>query len=244
MSPANPVQSPVPGAAHDRRQQWRWILLWVLLIAVVLTPFLLFERQFEDLGAWLAAGHASGWITASAIGSLLALDVFLPVPSSIVSTAAGALLGFWKGAAIIWGGMTIGCLVGYGFGSRAAAAARRLVGEQSLARAASIMEQHGSWAILLCRPVPVLAEASVVFAGIVRTPLVPFLALTAWSNLGIALAYAAVGAFTMQTQSFLLTFVAALALPAVAMVAAKLWLKNRSQESGVRRSGTHADRCE
>ena len=81
------------------------------------------------------------------------------------------------------------------------------------------MDRHGRWAILLCRPIPVLAEASVVFAGLVRTPLVPFLALTAGSNLGIALAYAAVGAYSMEAQSFLLTFLGALALPGLALLA-------------------------
>ena len=71
----------------------RWAVLWTILIAVVLVPFLIFEKQFEALATWLAAGNASGWATAGAIGALLALDVFLPVPSSIVSTGAGVLLG-------------------------------------------------------------------------------------------------------------------------------------------------------
>jgi uncharacterized membrane protein YdjX (TVP38/TMEM64 family) len=208
----------------------RWAVLWIVLIGVVLTPFLLFERQFDQLAAWLAAGHLSGWVTAGSIVALLGLDVFLPVPSSIVSTAAGALLGFWRGTTVIWIGMSVGCLIGYAFGARAAAAARRLVGDDGLSRAAKLMERHGPWAIVLCRPVPVLAEASAVFAGVVRTPLVPFLLLTTCSNLGIALAYAAVGAFTVRIESFLLTFVGAIALPGLAMLAARLWLGVRSGE--------------
>jgi uncharacterized membrane protein YdjX (TVP38/TMEM64 family) len=206
----------------------RWAVLWIVLIGVVLTPFLLFERQFDALAAWLAAGNLSGWFTAGSIVALLGLDVFLPVPSSIVSTAAGALLGFWRGTAVIWIGMSAGCLIGYAFGFWTAAAARRLVGEASLAHAATIMERHGPWAIVLCRPVPVLAEASTVFAGVVRTPFGPFLLLTSCSNLGISLAYAAVGAFTVRIESFLLTFIGAIALPGLAMLAARLWLGVRS----------------
>ncbi len=208
----------------------QWTVLWLLLLALVLVPFLVFEKQFEQLSTWLAQGHASGWATAAAIGALLALDVFLPVPSSIVSTGAGVLLGFWRGAAVVWIGMTLGCLIGYAFGAKAAGAARRLVGEPSLARAGTVMDRHGQWAILLCRPIPVLAEASVVFAGLVRTPLVPFLALTAGSNLGIALAYSAVGAYSMEAQSFLLTFLGALALPGLALLAGKsmAWQVRRS----------------
>jgi uncharacterized membrane protein YdjX (TVP38/TMEM64 family) len=198
-----------------------------LMFALIIIPFILFRTQFEQLGAWLAAGHASGWASASAIAALLALDVFLPVPSSLVSTAAGVLLGFWRGAAVIWIGMILGCGIGYGFGARAAGAARRLVGPDGLANAARAMERHGAWALVICRPIPVLAESSIVFAGLVRAPLAPFIWLTTLSNLGIAIAYAAVGAFSMKTESFLWTFLGALALPALAMLFGKLCLTRK-----------------
>jgi len=202
----------------------RWVVLVGLMFALIIIPFLIFEKQFEALGVWLAEGHASGWVSASIIGALLALDVFLPVPSSIVSTGAGVLLGFWRGAAVIWIGMTIGCAIGYAFGAKAAGAARKLVGADGLARANQVMDRHGNWALVVCRPIPVLAESSVVFAGLVHSPIQPFIWMTTLSNLGIALAYAAVGAYSMEMQSFLLTFAAALALPGLAMLAGKLWL--------------------
>ena len=120
--------------------------------------------------------------------------------------------------------MTVGCAIGYAFGAKAAGAARRMVGEDGLARASTVMDRHGSWALVVCRPIPVLAESSVVFAGLVHSPVQSFAWMTTLSNLGIALAYAAVGAYSMEVQSFLLTFVAALALPGIAMLAGKLWL--------------------
>ncbi len=209
-------------SANSRRL--RWAILWTILIAIVLVPFLIFEKQFEALATWLAAGNASGWATAGAIGALLALDVFLPVPSSIVSTGAGVLLGFWKGALVIWVGMNLGCAIGYLFGAYAAVPARRLVGADGLERAGKIMDRYGAWAIVVCRPIPVIAESSVVFAGLVRSPLAPFLWLTTLADLGIALAYAAVGAFSMRAGSFLLTFAGAIALPGLALLAGKLWL--------------------
>src|SRR3954466_6286934 len=112
----------------------RWALLIGLMFALIIIPFLIFEKQFEALGTWLAEGPASGWLSASIIAALLALDVFLPVPSSIVSTGAGVLLGFWRGATVIWIGMTIGCGIAYAFGAKAAGAARRVVGEERLPR--------------------------------------------------------------------------------------------------------------
>ncbi|HEU4936003.1 MAG TPA: VTT domain-containing protein [Vicinamibacterales bacterium] len=205
----------------------RWVVLIGSMFALIIIPFILFEKQFEALGTWLAEGHASGVLAASIIAALLALDVFLPVPSSIVSTGAGVLLGFWRGVAVIWIGMSIGCVIGYAFGAKAAGAARRLVGDEGVARAHHIMERHGNWALVVSRPIPVLAESSVVFAGIVRSPIRPFVWLTTLSNLGIALAYAAVGAFSMEMQSFLLAFAAALALPGLALLAGKIWLKSQ-----------------
>jgi uncharacterized membrane protein YdjX (TVP38/TMEM64 family) len=205
----------------------RWAILIGLMFALIIIPFIMFEKQFEALGTWLAEGHASGWTSASIIAALLALDVFLPVPSSIVSTGAGVLLGFWRGAAVIWIGMTVGCVIGYVFGVKAAGAARKVVGADGLVRANSIMERYGNWALVVCRPIPVLAESSVVFAGLVRSPVQPFIWMTTLSNLGIALAYAAVGAFSMEVQSFLLTFLAALALPGLAMLAGRMWLADR-----------------
>ena len=210
----------------------RWAVLIGLMFALIIIPFLIFEKQFEALGTWLAEGHASGWASAFIIAALLALDVFLPVPSSIVSTGAGVLLGFWRGAAVIWIGMTVGCAMGYWFGAKAAGAARRLVGADGLVRAGGIMDRYGPWALVVCRPIPVLAESSVVFAGLVRTPVRPFAWMTTLSNLGIALAYAAVGAYSMEVQSFLLTFLAALALPGLAMLAGRVWLGQGTREEG------------
>jgi uncharacterized membrane protein YdjX (TVP38/TMEM64 family) len=205
----------------------RWALLWTALIALVLVPFFLFEDEFNALAGRIATGEVSSSVAALAIGALLALDVFLPVPSSIVSTAAGVLLGLWPGASVVWAGMTAGSLVGYFVGVRSAPLAQRLVGTAGLARAAALADRYGTWAVVLCRPVPVLAEATVVFAGLVRAPLRRFLWLTAGSNLGIAVGYAAIGAFSMRLDSFLIAFVGAVAVPGVALIAAR-WLQKRS----------------
>ena len=202
----------------------RWTLLWALLLALVLLPFVLFGEAFTRFGVWLAQGGARGWALGGIVGTLLALDVVLPVPSSAVSTAAGAVLGFWRGAAVIWIGMTMGCAVGYAIGAGAGGAARRFVGDAPLQRAGRIMDRHGAWALAACRPIPVVAEASVVFSGLVRSPIERFLWITSVSNLGIAVAYAAVGAYAMRLESFVLAFLGATILPAAALLLGRLWL--------------------
>jgi uncharacterized membrane protein YdjX (TVP38/TMEM64 family) len=208
----------------------RWALLWIVLIAAVLVPFFLFEDEFNAFAGRLASGEVSTSVAALAIGGLLALDVFLPVPSSIVSTAAGVLLGLGLGATVVWTGMMAGCLIGYFVGVKSAPLARRLVGPDGLARAAHLANRHGVWAVVLCRPIPVLAEATVVFAGLVRAPLGRFVWLTALSNLGIAAGYAAIGAFSMRLDSFLMAFIGAIAVPGLALFVGRRLRASRTSE--------------
>ena len=200
----------------------RWAVIWLVLIGLVLVPFFLFETEFNAFAARMTRGDTALWLAASAIFGLLAFDVVLPVPSSIVSTAAGVLLGFWRGAGVVWLGMMVACLFGYAIGARASGLAQRFVGEAGLERADRLVRRYGDWTILICRPVPVLAEASVIFAGLIGAPFARFFALTALSNLGIALGSAAFGAFSMRMDSFLLAFLGALVIPGVVMAIARL----------------------
>jgi membrane protein DedA with SNARE-associated domain len=84
--------------------------------------------------------------------------------------------------------------------------------------------------IVITRPVPVLAEASVLFAGMSRMPTGQFMLLTMLSNLGISAVYAAVGAFSANANSFLLAFAGSILIPLVAMLAAKTRRKPQSTE--------------
>jgi uncharacterized membrane protein YdjX (TVP38/TMEM64 family) len=205
----------------------RVAVIWVVLIALVLVPFFLFENQFNAFSARMTSSDTAVWLAGSSIFGLLALDVVLPVPSSIVSTAAGVLLGFWRGALVVWSGMMVACLIAYWLGARFSGFARRFVGEEGIARAERLRERYGDWTMILCRPVPVLAEASVIFAGLVRAPFTRFLVLTSLSNLGIAIGYAAFGAYSMSMDSFLVAFLGALAIPGIVMGIARVTINRR-----------------
>jgi uncharacterized membrane protein YdjX (TVP38/TMEM64 family) len=195
----------------------RGITFWLVILAGILIPFILFERDFNALGATLANGNFPKWIAALLIAGLLASDIVLPVPSSIVGTAAGAILGWVGGAMTGWLGMMGGSLLGYWLGMRAGhGAARRFLGERDLELMTRASHRFGDGVIVLFRAVPVLSEASVFFAGLTHMPFSRFCLLAATSNLGISLVYAATGAWFVQTQSFLIAFAAAVALPCMA----------------------------
>lgn len=197
----------------------RWALLLALTLAAILIPFFLWGEPLEQWIRTLLESGSARWTVAAALAGLLALDIVLPVPSSLVSTAAGALLGFAGGVLTSWIGMTAGCLLGYWLA--AGSKGERLLGEVEVARLRRTQERFGDWMLIVFRAVPVLAEASVIFAGLTRVPLRRFLLITATSNLGISIAYSATGAFFARRESFLLAFAGAIAIPALAMLIAR-----------------------
>jgi uncharacterized membrane protein YdjX (TVP38/TMEM64 family) len=192
----------------------RWLPVALLLLAFVLVPFALMgEEQAE---AWMkqAQGPAGAWI----LGGLLALDIVLPVPSSVVSTAAGALLGAPAGALVSTAGMTLAALAGYAIGLTGAGRARRFTGDASLTRAQDMLAKYGDLAFAACRPVPVLAEAGAIFAGLTRFPFLRFLLWTTLANAATSTVYAIAGAWSTGANAFFLAFAAALGLPALALL--------------------------
>ncbi|WP_181387229.1 TVP38/TMEM64 family protein [Streptomyces sp. Act143] len=201
----------------------RWFWLVSGLLAAILVPFFLFGDYFDALASLAAEHRLSTPVAVAVIAGLLALDVFLPVPSSVVSAAAGVLLGFVWGTAVVWAGMTVSCVLGYLVGARSVSLTRRLVGEAGLARAADAARRHGLVALALCRPVPVLAEASVVLAGTTRVRPGRFLLVCTWSNLGVAVVYAGAGAWSVSVNSFALAFLAAMAFPGLALLITRRW---------------------
>ena len=173
----------------------RWLALACVVLAAILVPFALLQEPITQwTQEWLARPQAP-WVLGVGIAALLASDVLLPVPSSLVSVGAGALLGFGGGAFASAAGMTLGCIFGYWVGRRGARhPAEKLLGHGEMAKLERAHLRWGEWMVLLMRPVPVLAEASVVFAGMGSMRFSRFLAMTTLANVAISAAYAWMGA--------------------------------------------------
>ncbi len=196
----------------------RLLAVVAAVLALILIPFVLWEDAINQVAAGLVERGRGQWWTGPAIAGLLAGDVFLPVPSSVLSTASGVLLGFGAGAAVNVGGMTLGCWLGY----RAGRMARRRADPKLQA----LWERHGEWTLVVTRAVPVLAEAAVLFAGMTGMGFRRFLLLTTLANAGVGTLYAAVGAFAMEWNSFLGAFLGSLAVPLAAQAMMRVrWRK-------------------
>src|ERR1700752_3185157 len=95
------------------------MLPMIVVLAVPVVPFLLFGQKGLEraLDEWREHPPPPGYV-AAAVVALLATDVFLPIPSSLVSTLAGWQLGALGGTAASWIGMTLGAAIGFAVARR------------------------------------------------------------------------------------------------------------------------------
>jgi uncharacterized membrane protein YdjX (TVP38/TMEM64 family) len=214
-------------SATDRQRRGRWAISAAVTLALILVPFVLFADSMDRWTLQQLQAQAGPFRIASWVIALLMADIVLPVPASLVSTAAGALLGVGAGFAASLVGMTLTCQVGYALGRRyGAPLARRLISDEEMTRVATQVNRRGLWAFAMLRPIPVLAEASVLWAGVMRVNPMRYSAVTLLANAGLSMLYAAVGAAAVPAGSVTLVLAAAIALPACALFV------------GSRRSGT------
>ncbi|MCS7024203.1 MAG: VTT domain-containing protein [Bryobacteraceae bacterium] len=191
----------------SRKGAWFWY--FASIFSLILIPFALWDSQMAEQARQLLAKPSKTEV-AAAVVILLAADVFLPVPSSMVSLAAGVVLGWQAGWCAVWLGMTLGSVAGYSagrFGSRFLRLA--LTDEEILRRSLG-------WAIVLSRPAPIVAEAVSLTAGFLRAPVKAFLVWSMLANAAVAAIYAIAGAFARSASSWLAAFVLAIAIPGAA----------------------------
>ena len=209
----------------DTMKPWKWGLAAAVLLAAILIPFAFFGEPIELwTRGFIEGARGRPALSAAVLGGLLASDILLPTPSSLVSTACGLLLGFLPGLMVSFVGMTVGSFGGYAMGRWGGRRLLdRLVGEKDVARFDSWNSRFGDWAVVACRPVPVLAEASVVIAGTARMPAGRYAVMVSLSNVAVSAVYAAAGAWSAQLNSFLIAFALSIAVPG----AIKLFLSKR-----------------
>ncbi|WP_085695383.1 MULTISPECIES: 3-dehydroquinate synthase [unclassified Pseudomonas] len=183
---------------------------------LVIASFLLFEQQIQDfiaqLDLYLPRTPTQQINLALVLIALLALDVVLPVPSSMVALLAVAALGGVGGYLVIFIGLCLGAWLGYALG---AGYFRVLSGRLGLhqRKPGQLAQRLGTLSLICLRGVPVLAETSVVAAGMQRYPLRAFVLVTTLANAGLALAYSAIGTLLVEQNALLVTLLASMVLP-------------------------------
>jgi|SRR5215207_9465732 len=184
---------------------------YLLIMSGVLVFFLCLFLLVEALGVpllvdptpWL--NHGGALAATLGVGLLIA-DVVLPVPSSLVMVAHGALFGVVGGTLLSLAGSTGAAMFGFWVGRRGGRLLGRLVTAEERARADLLLERWGTLAVIVTRPVPLLAETVAIMAG--ASPMgwgrAALAALA--GSLPPALLYALTGAAVANFQSTSLMF--------------------------------------
>ena len=142
-----------------------WLLtgsMMVLFLALFGIAEWLRVPILTDPGPLLAQG---GWIAAAVGVGLLVADVVLPVPASLVMILHGALFGVVGGTLLSLAGALGAALFGFWIGRRGGPLLARLVPEDERRRADALLQEWGDLAIVVTRPVPILAETMAILAG-------------------------------------------------------------------------------
>lgn len=204
----------------------RYWLLTVLMMVLFLVLFGIAEwlqvPLLTDPGPLLAEG---GWIAAAVGVGLLVVDVALPVPSSLVMIAHGALFGVVGGTLLSLLGSLGAALFGFWIGRRGGLLFARLVPEDERRRADALLQEWGDLAIVVTRPVPILAETVAILAG--ASPMSPgrMTLATLAGSLPAALLYALTGATARGLDNTVLVF------SLVLLVAGLFWAVGRKLRS-------------
>lgn len=166
----------------------------------------------------------SGWMETSTVGAalvgvvLLVSDIFLPVPSTFVMIANGALFGIVLGTVLSTVGSVGAALTGFFIGRRSDSLFSKLVSGGERERANRLLRKWGAIAIIITRPIPLLAETTAIVAG---TSTISWQSATLASFIGSlppALVYAFTGATAANFNNAVLSF------GLVLLVAGLFWL--------------------
>lgn len=193
---------------------WKPILLTALLLAIPTVPFLFFGEGLElRMEQWLDGLRDTPGYFAGAVVLLLTVDVFLPVPSSIVCTLCGAVLGVVGGTLVATLGMTCGALFGFVLGRFfGRPLVRRFAGEEDVRRLDDLADRYGVAVLILLRPVPLFAEASTLLLGCSTMSLPAYLLASVPIHLLLALVYAVLGRILPLPVAVILSVVIAMTL--------------------------------
>ena len=207
-------------ATPPRRSLLRRYLLLVLGMIVILgVLFAVVEvlgvPLLTDPSPWLDRG---GWAAVVVGTGLLVVDVVLPVPSSVIMVANGAIFGILVGSLLSLAGSTGAAMVGFAIGRRGGSLLSRVVTPAEVDRANQLLDRWGLLAIIVTRPIPLLAESMAVIAGTSRLGWRPVFVAVVTGAIPASIIYAVAGALSSGFASGAIVFVL------VMLLAAAFWL--------------------
>lgn len=206
----------------------------LILVASVAGAIILSKLVLENVFGVQTDVLVQSWIAHAGTGSaftivaLLAADLFLPIPSSLIMVLSGAAFGVLWGSALALVGSIGGEWLGFElvrrYGRRASAA---IVGDEEIERLSRAFARHGLAAVAVTRALPVVMETTSVVAGLSSMKRSVFLAASLIGTAPIVLVYAYAGAVSRQTNSVVPAVVMLVAVAAFGWVVYRIRIEER-----------------
>ena len=198
-----------------------WWLL-AMALAIPLVPWVIWGDRLDAAVEHHLVEAKDAWTLAVATIVVLVVDVALPVPSSLVGTLAGARLGFLVGTTINWLGLSLGAVLAFAVARVGGTPlVQRFVAPDDRRTIERLVERWGVRVLIVTRALPLLAEASVLFTGATGLTWRRFITPTLLANLGLAAAYAGLGAAARQGDQLPIALAASIIVPVLATALAR-----------------------
>ena len=140
---------------------------------------------------WLQ--RAGPWAWAAGI-ALLAGDLVLPIPGTIVISALGYIYGAFLGGLVAVVGLVAAGFAGYGVGRLLGEPfARRWLGNRDFEKGQRLFTRRGGWLVAVSRALPILPEVISCSAGLMRMPVRQFTAALLCGSVPMGFVFASVG---------------------------------------------------
>lgn len=204
----------------NNAKNFKSMAIWAILITIVLIPFFIFEESVNNrINVLVSENGGNTFALAAILFAVLASDIFLPVPSCLLSAMCGAFLGPVLGFIVSFAAMSVSGVIGFFIGSTASSLARRLISDNE--KSLKSNAKSGPFMLFILRPVPVLAECSCVYAGLKRYNFTKCLVWLSVGNAVISAVYAVIGHFGRANDSFVPAFAAVVVLSGIGFLFGK-----------------------
>lgn len=200
----------------------RYALVATLIATLILVSFLIVEAlQIPLLTDPTDQMMEGGWIAAVIGGGLLLLDVFIPIPSSVIMILHGTIFGILGGFALSLAASVGGAMIGWWVGHKGGPVMDRIVSPDEKRQANGFIEQYGLLAIIISRLIPIVAETVAIMSGATNLGWRKVLLATTIGSIPPALIYAIAGEATDDFAS------GAVVTVCVVLVAGVAWFIGR-----------------
>ncbi len=184
-----------------------WIFTGIIFLTLLIM-FLLFSQVdwpiFQSPETFL---QTQGIGTALTSIGLIVLDVFLPIPASLIMIVNGALFGVILGTIISLIGGVGAAITGFLLGKQSQHwGIERFVPEAQWRAAREMFMQWGMVAVIATRPVPLISETMVIVAGASGMSYKQLLIASFAGYLPIAVLYAVTGSMAVGFDSAVWSF--------------------------------------